>query len=89
MPRRIDCQGHGRDQEPRSIVSRLERLCAAGLMLRDGRRYLALAVAVRNSAPTSKAVRSLTATVASGYVRERDVLAWFSKSSRSFNERSV
>jgi hypothetical protein len=82
-----------RDDDPgateESVARRLDPLCAAGLMLRDGRRYLALAVALGTHAPTSKAARSLTATLASGSVHKRDVLVWFAKSSRSFNERSV
>jgi hypothetical protein len=47
-----------------SIAQRLGRLCDAGLMLRDGRRYLALAVSAETFRPTRTAARALRAAAA-------------------------
>jgi len=47
-----------------SIAQRLVRLCDAGLMLRDGRRYLALAVSAETFRPTRTAARALRAAAA-------------------------
>ena len=45
-----------------TIVARLEPLCAKGLMLRDGRRYLALAVKLGTYKPSRAAKRALRDT---------------------------
>ena len=76
-----------------SIAQRLDRLCDAGLMLRDGRRYLALAVSAETFRPTRTAARALKAAAAreqvdAGAVQE--LLVTTSRgTARSLRERSV
>jgi ribosomal peptide maturation radical SAM protein 1 len=75
-----------------SIAERLEPLCVDGLMLRDGRRYLALAVRLGAYKPTRTARRALRNTLA----RERidaaavqELLVSVSRGARSFIDRRV
>jgi ribosomal peptide maturation radical SAM protein 1 len=51
-----------------SVAERLDRLCDAGLMLRDGRRYLALAVSAETFRPTRSAARALKAAAAREHI---------------------
>jgi hypothetical protein len=50
------------------IAQRLDRLCEAGLMVQDGRRYLALAVSAETFRPPRTAARVLKAAAARGQI---------------------
>ena len=54
-----------------AIAERLEPLCAKGLLLRDGRRYLALSVGLGTYKPSRAAKRALRDTVAYSFIRGR------------------
>jgi len=54
-----------------TVVVRLEQLCAKGLMLRDGRRYLSLAVKLGTYKPSRAAKRALKNTMASAFIQRR------------------
>ena len=60
-----------RDGEEDGIAQRLERLCEAGLMVRDGRRYLALSVKLGTDKPPRAARRALRNTMAAALIQRR------------------
>jgi ribosomal peptide maturation radical SAM protein 1 len=82
----------GYDITEESIVTRLEALCINGLMLRDGRRYLALAVRLGAYKPARLARRALRNTIARGQIDAHvahELLVSVSRKSRSMVERRV
>jgi ribosomal peptide maturation radical SAM protein 1 len=54
-----------------AIAERLEPLCAKGLLLRDGRRYLALSVRLGTYKPSRAARRALRDTAAYSFIQRR------------------
>jgi hypothetical protein len=54
-----------------AIAARLEPLCGNGLLLRDGRRYLALSVRLGTYKPSRAAKRALRDTEAYAFVHRR------------------
>jgi ribosomal peptide maturation radical SAM protein 1 len=85
-------QGEGCEATEDSVAARLEPLCANGLMLRDGRRYLALAVKLGAYKPTSTARRALRKTIAREQIDAhavQELLVSVSRRSRSYTERRV
>jgi ribosomal peptide maturation radical SAM protein 1 len=82
----------GFDATEDSIAERLEPLCRDGLMLRDGRRYLALAVRLGAYKPTRTARRALRNTLAREQIDAaavQELLVSVSRGSRSFIDRRV
>jgi hypothetical protein len=82
----------GFDATEDSIAERLEPLCADGLMLRDGRRYLALAVGLGAYKPTRTARRASRNTMAREQIDAaavQELLVSVSRGSRSFIDRRV
>jgi len=61
----------GSDATEDSIAGRLDPLCASGLMLRDGRRYLALSVRLGTYKPSRAARRALKDTMAFALIQRR------------------
>lgn len=61
----------GYDATEDSIAERLDSLCANGLMLRDGRRYLALSVKLGTYKPSRAARRALKDTMAFALIQRR------------------
>jgi ribosomal peptide maturation radical SAM protein 1 len=61
----------GSDATEDSIAERLDPLCASGLMLRDGRRYLALSVRLGTYKPSRAARRALRNTMAFALIQRR------------------
>jgi hypothetical protein len=75
-----------------SIAARLQSLCVSGLMLKEGRRYLALAVRLGAYKPARTARRALRNTIASGQIDAHvahELLVSVSRKSRSTVERRV
>ena len=64
-------QSEGYDATEDTIAARLEPLCGKGLMLRDGRRYLALAVRLGTYRPPRAAKRALRDTTAYSLIEGR------------------
>src|SRR6185295_14579921 len=82
----------GYDTTEASSGARLESLCVDGLMLNDGRRYLALAVRLGAYKPARTARRALRNTIASGQMDAHvahELLVSVSRKSRSTVERRV
>jgi ribosomal peptide maturation radical SAM protein 1 len=82
----------GFDATEDSIAERLEPLSVDGLMLRDGRRYLALAVRLGAYKPTRTARRALRNTLAREQIDAaavQELLVSVSRGSRSFIDRRV
>ena len=82
----------GYDATEDSIAERLELLCAKGLMLRDGRRCLALAVRLGAYKPTRMARRALRNTITREPMDShavQELLVSVSRGSRSFTDRRV
>jgi ribosomal peptide maturation radical SAM protein 1 len=82
----------GYDATEDSIAERLEAFCANGLMLRDGRRYLALAVKLGAYKPTRTARRALRNTMAREQIDAhavQELLVSVARRGRSYTERRV
>ncbi|HXD16537.1 MAG TPA: RiPP maturation radical SAM C-methyltransferase [Vicinamibacterales bacterium] len=82
----------GYEATEESIAERLAPICANGLMLRDGRRYLALAVGLGAYQPTRTARRALRKTLARGPADAQavqELLVSVSRRPRSYTERRV
>jgi ribosomal peptide maturation radical SAM protein 1 len=85
-------RGEGYDATEESITGRLEPLCVRGLMLRDGRRYLALAVKLGTYKPTRTARRALRTGIAREQIDAtavQELLVSVSRRARSYTERRV
>jgi len=85
-------RGEGYDATEESITGRLEPLCVRGLMLRDGRRYLALAVKLGTYKPTRMARRALRTGIAREQIDAaavQELLVSVSRRTRSYTERRV
>jgi hypothetical protein len=85
-------RSEGYDATEESITGRLEPLCVRGLMLRDGRRYLALAVKLGTYKPTRTARRALRTGIAREQIDAtavQELLVSVSRRTRSYTERRV
>jgi len=85
-------RSEGYEATEESIAERLAPICASGLMLRDGRRYLALAVKLGAYTPTRTARRALRKTIERAHFDARavqELLVSVSRRSRSYTERRV